>query len=390
MDIKKLVFTRILKMLLLIIPALLFVLLLPINEFDDSRRIREYLLEEPNSLDVVVMGASDVYAGYSPVLAYDEFGFTGYSYVLSGNHIELIPGQLEEVLHSQSPKLIVIEITELLKYGPYAGVKDTTLRQYLAGVPLSQNKLKMIWEYGDRTDLLSYIIPFMANHGNTDIASIMETVRSRDCVQKRGYSLLKGSLTFTGSGENWDGEYVTPYNTNHDDSRAEIPQDVKENFQYLLTYLKEKGLNNVVFVNFPHRITTEELYTRYQFTNTLGDLIESYGYDFINLERELEAVGIQPETDFYNNAHMNLYGQYKVTRYLCNILKTEYGIGESQLSARNKERWDTCVEYQHLYYQLFDYEFRNRDPEEFGLWLKEDAWLDTRLNELRENGLPAA
>ena len=387
MNLKKIAWTRCLKFLLLLIPVCLFVLLMPINEYDDTRRIREYRLEEPNSLDVVVMGASDVYAGYSPVLAYDEFGFTGYSYVLSGNHIELVPGQLEEVYRTQSPKLVVIELTELVKTG---GVYDPRLRQYLAGIPLSRNKLELAWEYGDREDFVSYLVPFIANHGNTDAKSIMETVRDRNSVLRRGYSLLKGSLTFTGSGENWDGEYVTPINTDGDLSRAEIPQEVADKFRSLLTHCREQGYTNIVFVNFPHRLTTQELYYRYQYTNTLGDMIESYGYDFINLESQLDAIGIVPETDFYNNDHMNLYGQYKVTRYLCNILKNEYGIGESQLSDESRARWETCAEYQRLYYQLFDYEFRTRDPEEFGLWLKEGQWLTNRLDEIRVTGLPAA
>lgn len=381
---KKHTWIRILKITALIVPALLFIIFLPINDFEDTRRLREFYMEEPESLDVIFLGASDVYAGYSPVLAYEEFGFTGYSYVLSGNYIQLIPGQLIEIHKTQSPKMVVIEITELLKPG---GIDDPRFRQFVAGIPFSKNKMDLIRQYGEG-ERLSYYLPFLANHGNTDFHTIQDNYLSKTAVQKRGYSLLKGSLSFTGSGENWDGEYVEPVNTNGDESRAEIPQEVADNFRNLLTFCQEQGYENILFVNFPHRISLPELYTRYQITNSVGDLIESYGYDFLNLEYVLEDVGIQPKTDFYNNAHMNLYGQYKVTRYLGKILSEQYGIEESTLSPENRERWDNCVEYQHLFYQVFDYEFRTREPDEFGLWMKEDISTLNLLEEVKISGIP--
>lgn len=377
---------RILKIIALIIPVLLFIIFLPINDFEDTRRLREYYMEEPDSLDVIFLGASDVYAGYSPVLAYEEFGYTGYSYVLSGNHMEMIPAQLTEIHSTQNPKLIVIEITELLKEG---GIYDPRLRQFTAAMPFSENKINLIREYA-QGDQFSYYFPFISNHGNTEWEVLKTDYLSGALVRDRGYSLLKGSITFTGSGENWDGAYVEPINTTGDDSKADIPEEIRDKFLHLFEFCRENGFENILFVNFPHRISQPELYTRYQITNSLGEFIESNGFDFLNLEYYLDDVGIKPKTDFYNNAHMNLYGQYKVTRYLGKILTEQYGIGPSTLSPENKQRWDTCVEYQHLFYQLFDYEFKNRDPEEFGLWLKEDLQTFSLIEERKVSGFPEA
>lgn len=377
---KKQTWLRILKITAVLLPAFLFVCLLPINDFEDTRRLQDFYREEPDSLDVIFLGASDVYAGYSPVLAYEEFGFTGFSYVLSGNYIQLIPGQLTEIHRSQSPKMVVIEITELLKEG---GIDDPRFRQFVAGLPLTGHKRELIRQFGEG-ERLSYYLPFLANHGNTDFQTIRDNYLSRTATRQRGYSLLKGSLTFTGSGENWDGPYVEPVNTQGDASRAEIPREIEDNFRNLLTHCRQQGYENILFVNFPHRITTPELYARYQVTNSVGDLIESYGYDFLNLEYDLDGVGIRPKTDFYNNAHMNLYGQYKVTRYLGKVLTEHYGIGSSTLSPENKARWDACVDYQHDFYRLFDQEFRTREPEEFGLWMKEDI-TTFRLVEAAKN-----
>ena len=98
-----------------------------------------------------------------------------------------------------------------------------------------------------------------------------------------------------------------------------------------------------------------------------------------------DQIGIVPETDFYNNHHMNLYGQYKTTRFLCDILTQIEGFSPRSQTPENQANWDTCVEYGHLYYRLFEEEFRSRDPEEFGLWLQESAWLSGKLEEMKQS-----
>lgn len=368
---------RIVKITAVLLPAVLMILFMPVNDFSDAPRIRDFYLEEPNSLDVVVMGSSEDYAGYSPVLAYEEYGFTSYLYVLSANAFSLFPAQLEEVLSVQSPSMIIVDIGEMIR--PKEDTVDTVLRQFLAGIPFSWHKVKLIEQYGDTEDLLSYYFPFIVNHGKADGKTMWEYIKTNNAIHSRGYSLLKGAISFTGSGENWDGPYVEPINTTGDLSTTELPENVIKECKLVLDACAEHPEVEFVFINYPHRITTEDRYRDYQLTNAAGEMIESYGYDFINLESMLDNIGLVPETDFYNNHHMNLYGQYKTTRFLCDLLVTEYGIAIREQSAQNRSNWEDCVQYQHLYYQMFDELFHSREPWEFGYWMQEEAWLFEQL-----------
>lgn len=368
------------KIIALALPVALVVLLFPINDFGDTPRIRNFYLEEPNSLDVIILGSSENYAGYSPVLAYEEYGFTSYPFVFSANAFSLFEAQLDAVLRVQSPKVIVVDIGELINTGRNS---DTVFRELMAGIPFSLHKVELIHEYGDSQQILSYYFPFIVNHGNSDVKTLWQYIKENAAIRQRGYSLLKGAITFTGSGETWDGPYVTPMNTSGDHSMAELQPEVVEVCQQVLAVCGKHPEIQFLFMNTPHRITTQERYLAYQTINAVGALIEESGYDFINLECMTDTIGIVPETDFYNNHHMNLYGQYKATRFLCDILTNEYGLEASRLSPENQEKWTTCVAYQHLYYQLFDEAFKARQPGEFGLWLQEDAWLLTTLEEMR-------
>lgn len=380
---KKLTWIRAGKLAALAVPALLLMLLFPVNDYADAVRIRNFYLESPNSLDVVVLGSSEDYAGFSPVLAYEEYGFTSFPYVFSANDFSIFAEQLEEVLRVQSPSMIVVNIGELTTLRPH---DDTVLREFLAGIPLSAHKVSMIRKYGDPKEILSYYIPFIVNHGKADRRMLGDYLKTNAAVHRRGYTLLKGAITFTGSGENWDGPYVTPINTSGDHSTTQLWPEVIAQCQTVLEACGKHPEIQFVFINSPHRLTTEERYRDYQRINAAGELIEEAGYPFLNLESMTDEIGIVPETDFYNNHHMNLYGQYKTTRYLCRILTEQYHLEPRDLSSADRERWDTCVSYRGLYERLFEEEVASRQTWEDGRWLQEDAWLLTRLEEMKREG----
>lgn len=379
---KKSIWLRTVKIAALLLPAVLLILLMPVNDFGDAPRIQNFYLEEPDSLDMIIIGSSEDYAGFSPVLAYEEYGFTSYPYVFSANDFSLFKGQLEEALRVQSPQLVIVDIGEVVH--PRGDEYDTVYRQFMAGIPLSKHKIQLFREYGDPEECLSYFFPFIVNHGKATPQKMLEYIKLNMATRRRGFSLLKGTVTFTGSGETWDGPYVTPMNTTGDHSTTEIDPQVRVDLQAMLEACKAHPEVQYLFINYPHRITTEERYREYQQINAMGEMIESNGFDFLNLESMLDDIGLVPETDFYNNPHLNLYGQYKVTRFLCEILTKEYNLQGRALSQKTRENWDTCVEYQHLYYQLFDEEFKARAPEEFGRWLQEDLWLLQKLEEMKQ------
>lgn len=367
---------RFLKIMALIIPVVLFLLFLPVNNSDDTRRIQDFYLEEPNSLDVVLLGSSDVYAGYSPTLAYSEFGFTSYPYVMSGNYIGMLPYQLEDVLTTQSPSLIVIEITEALNDKP--GSYDHRLREYIAGLPTFHQRHRCIQELGDKEDLLSYYLPFSLYHGTASPKVLIESGQRAIQIQRRGYSLLKGSLTYTGDGCRDNRTFI---HTTGDHSTSKMLPHTRKNFIAFLDYLQARDMKNILFVTFPHRTPDEGIYFRHQQANSVGNLVRSYGYDYINLDCYLDDMGIQPDTDFLDDEHLNLYGQYKNTRYLCEILTREYGIGQTSLSEESRREWDACAQYQQRYYAFFDNAAKSGGTDQ---WMKEDSWLYETLEETKK------
>ena len=104
----------------------------------------------------------------------------------------------------------------------------------------------------------------------------------------------------------------------------------------------------------------KQTYDRVKRSNRAGEIINSYGYDYINLERDWKKIGLNLKTDFYNFDHMNIYGAVKMTNYLGNLIKNKYQIVPEKLSDAQKERWDKSSVYFDKLERYCDYLIKNK------------------------------
>jgi len=83
--------------------------------YDYTGILMSGLYKEPkNSVDVVLLGASEAYIDYSAAYAYDLYGYTSYPYAWDAATGELYEAQVRELLRRQDPKWIVVEINGIL------------------------------------------------------------------------------------------------------------------------------------------------------------------------------------------------------------------------------------------------------------------------------------
>lgn len=334
--------SRTLKILSLVLAAFLIMSVTQIRVDHNKIRLDGFYMEEKDSLDVVILGASEVYTAFSSALAYDEFGFTSYPFATEANYVNLFESQIKEIMSRQKPKVLLIEMNGAL-YNKNMKDADVKLRRYIDSVPLSQNKIDTINEFGDKDEKLSYYFPWVMYHGDF---SAVGKFPDGIALNLRGYSLLKGntvktSATLKGKAKNVQG----------DTTKKALPKETEENLRKFLQYCKDSGLENIVFTKFPHRIATKKFYDRFKMGNTMAEIIKEYGFDYLNFENDYEDIGLDFNKDFYNDDHMNIYGQQKFTRYLSKVLMDKYGVEKSELSESNKARWDTSAEYNNLYYE---------------------------------------
>lgn len=325
-----------------------------VNFGADKLRMEGFYKEERDTLDVVNIGASDVFFGYSCARAYQKCGYTSYSIATYQNPISIYKAEIDEMLKYQSPKQIVIEVNGIL-YNDDNVLTESSLRRYFDNIPLSFEKIQHLQEVVPNENMTSYIFPFVKYHSKIPtLREVYSNTKELLAFRTKESAVLKGEFIDTSTNISGDCLDVTK-----DFSKCSL-SDMSEKYLYeLLDYLDDKNLKNVIFVRYPHRIVDDDSYVRYQRSNKVEEIVTQRGYDFINFERNINEIGLDMQKDFCDNEHMNVYGQRKFTDYFGEILCKKYDLNNSTTKLkssdkRSLENWDNAVEYYDLLFEFAD------------------------------------
>ena len=318
----------------------------------NRQRLKGFYEEGEDTLDVVLLGASEVYSDFAPGYAYERSGITGYIFATQANSILSYKSQLKNILSRQSPSLIVIELNGAL-YGDEEEVtKEENLHNYADNVPLDASKIEWIWNTVGENKA-EFLFPIIKFHSLwSDMSESMKYQRTIISDKLRGYCLLKGMLNETAVFHS-DQKSMNSVLAESADSKAPLTEIEEKGLRDLLQYCRDEGLDNVVFARFPH-IVVRRTWDRFERSNTVADIVAEYGYDYLNYEREFAQTGLDEENDFYNLDHLNVYGQRKFTALLIDRLTSGYGLAAGEHSAQVAEEWDECAAYYNAYYDYSD------------------------------------
>ncbi len=84
---------------------------------------RGFYGEPKNSIDLVIMGNSNAYSAYSPMILWKKYGIPSYVVAEGAQNIAETVNILQELLTCQTPKLIVLDV-DLLWEGKNAGFQN--------------------------------------------------------------------------------------------------------------------------------------------------------------------------------------------------------------------------------------------------------------------------
>ena len=338
--------SRLIKFIALILPLLfVFVFAQEFLFYDynyDTARLENFYEEEKGSLDVILIGASEVTHGYVPGYAYEKYGYTSYNYSVDSNMGSLYLTQLKEILKHQSPEILIVDLSGFLVDNDPHFFNSIILQNYARGIPFSKNKLQMKLQYqSDQT--LSFLFPLIMYHGHPSVAYARLSALYADLTKEAKEDPLKGALTVT---------RIYPSIGDEGKNTNDITDNVRAYLVDFITYCRDNNLDNVIFTNFPRKILDESDYHLLYLLGQLEQIIEQYGYPVWNLQDDLDNIGIDKEQDFSDAYHLNIYGALKLTDYFGEKLTNEYGLSPRTQSDANRLEWEECVSNTQEYIQM--------------------------------------
>ena len=260
-------------------------------------------LYNEKDVDVVCIGGSSTFVYWEPFLAWGEYGITSYDFANNSFRPPLMKGCVEEAVKVQNPDLVVLDMRTYTGDVESVGTineSEDGIRNITDTLPLSTNRFEMVrnaLEYYDANsdssvDTWSYYFDIAKYH------SLYQSLGAEESWKKMSNY---GTSDYQGF-EFFQAHAIVPkpedYRT---DKRKELNPKVEDDLVELLEYLQDNKIN-ALFVAGPLGVDED---TQMQY-NTIGDIVESYNYKFLNTNNYYEEMGIDFDTDFYNWAHTNV------------------------------------------------------------------------------------
>ena len=348
---KKAVRSRICKFSVLFIPLLIIVSIFQSFLFrphdHNTQRLRDFYKLEEDSLDVVFLGASEIFSGYAPGYAYGKYGYTSYMYAIESNQGSLYKSQLKEILSRQSPQYIVIDVFGFLRAVDASLYEEARLRIYTESIPMSSNKVETIMQH-PYENKISCFFPFLKYHGDLRLVK-NKLSRAYNFLLGHDPSILKGMVTETTVCDMPEGDVGTSTDV------PTISTMCRQYLEELLEYSKENKIQNLIFVNFPRYLADEENDPLLKRVAETKSIITQYNYPFIDLQEEKEAMELDFSRDFRNSHHLNVYGQFKVTDYFGKLFTEAYQLSPLPQSKDSISHWKDCALAANEYYAIADH-----------------------------------
>jgi len=341
-------------------------------------RIKGFYMEPENTLDLVIVGSSETYNAFSPCQAYAEYGIFSYPFSSAQSSAATWKTQIDEIMRTQSPDLIVVEVNGIL-YRDEPAYLEGDLRLFTNNMPVNHNMEELIDCYAEHLvadTRMSYYLPYIKYHTNIlPPEKAARRMEDRISLESRSYTYLKGGNMIL--------KVMEPdevMDLSGDTGKTELGPEYEEIFRDFLEHCR-KNEYPVLFIRAPHCIRKGDgkNIDRFHMVNRVQEIVREYGFDLINFDTMHNEIGIDEKTDFSSSEHLNIYGQRKFTSYFTGLLLDRHFIREKAKEKEDLDKWEICRKYYEAWYRDSLNEKDDSDEEE-GEYRYETAKLMKKLS----------
>ncbi|MCL2671579.1 MAG: SGNH/GDSL hydrolase family protein [Clostridiales bacterium] len=283
----------------------------------------------PKQNELLILGDCEAYDNWSPVTLYNEFGIT--SYIRGGPELRVWQAYylLKDTLRYEKPRAVLLNI-RMMHNGENEEGQEPYNRLNLDGMRPSWDKWQAVqasMTEGEST--LSYLFPLLRYHERwrelsaEDFQYFFRTEK----VSFNGYFLRADTKPAT----------VFPVGPKLADYRfSDLAWDYLERIRLLC-----EAEDIVLILAKPPTIWP---YWYVQWEEQIADYAARHDLAYYNLLEDLEAAGIDWETDSYDaGLHLNVFGAEKCARYLGARLQAEFSFTDYRRNPAIAAYWDALT-----------------------------------------------
>ena len=281
---------------------------------------------EENLIDVVFLGSSHSYCSTSADVMWGEYGYAAFGMNTSGQDKGSTYHMLKEVLKTQSPKVVCVEMWGLT-FDEHA-VLGNVYRNMLS-LKLSRNSIELVQAYiEDEEEQKDYILRWPIIH-----------TRYKE-LDKYDFVPYEVSVY----GRSVPGMYTTGWSTYPAEAMEceEIDELTDANREWLESLYQlsvDEGFELVFFLA-PYTISVEEQ----KQVNAAEAFAKERDITFFDFNRLAPEIGINYSTDFFDSTHLNMRGAEKLTSYLGTYFDENFELSDYRGDERYIQ-WEKSYEH---------------------------------------------
>lgn len=265
---------------------------------------------ENDLMDVVFLGSSHCYCGINLDVLWGEFGYSAFGMTISGQDKWSTYYHLKEVLKTQSPKVVCVELWGLT-FDEHE-VEGNVHRNMMA-MDLSKNSVELIKKYiDDEEKQMDYILRWPIVHTRYKELDKYDFVPYEYSQYGRGAEI-----------EYEIGWSQVPVEANACEEVEELTQTNREWLEELYQLSEEEDFELILFVA-PTMIDAE----LQKQVNATKEFASKRGIQFFDFNRMTADLGLDYGRDFIDPTHLNGYGAEKLTKYFGTFFENNYDLDD--------------------------------------------------------------
>ena len=289
--------------------------------------------EKKNSLDLLIVGNSDVYRGVTPIELWDDYGIPAYAYSAPGARIWTNYYMLKEALKYQNPKVVIVDVDNVFttshsSSGNYRKVFDNMKNNSVKWEAINDS----IYDFST-FDKLTFYIPILFYHNRYN------SLNSNDFKYAfYNYHFAYKGLDMITTSIPYEQGYAYMRDTN---LKKEIPEKNKEYLDMMVKLCKDNDIE-LILMELPSAVSWNM-----EKHNAIDEYAQENNLSFIDFNLNAGETGFDWITDTSDGGdHLNVYGAKKITWYLGRYLEKHYKLSDHR-GEKEYKSWDEDSEKYH-------------------------------------------
>ena len=303
-----------------------------------------YAQASSGSIDVLCFGTSEIYAGYSPIIGYEDAGVTGFNFAVSSRSAMTAYYQLLYALEYQTPAVVLCDFCCLFD-DKLPQQEEDVYRKVAECMPDKKLKEQLIREICKVDETQSYLyweFPLLRYHSRWNELSEIDFTPDYQ-VDETYPSYQKGALF---GNHDFDGELtsITPelWDCTDTVSAKFLSQFSIRYYDLMIQTCQEMGIPMVAV--FPPKILSGSQHVaRWKATKEYLDSRGVPCLDYCAYE-QVQRMNLNLQEHYYDDYHLNLAGSAVFTRTLVQDLKEIVSLPDHRGDPAYQADWQTPLE----------------------------------------------